>query len=537
MSKSRKADMNKANTAVSERLRSVVRSSENVPHLFRAQAKRTPDQVALTDGRRSLTYRELDDLTDRLAMGLSARGIGLEQVVGCWIHTSYETVVYVLSILKAGGAYLLLDAHLPQERVHYMINDAEPVGIVADRSIAERLAGDRPVWRVDELAAEARRAVGRPPEVGVRGDSLAYMAYTSGSTGRPKGVLITHGATVNHALAFGRLFELRPGDRTPLMAPQAFDMATEEMIPPLLSGCTLFDIPPSMTDMAQFSRDVTAQAYTILNIPAPLWHQWTVYLAQSGESVPASLRLLIVGSEKMYTRTYNQWRALPGAEAVRWVAAYGVTEATVTSTVFLPAGADDLRDEPIIPIGSPIDGVCIHVVGDDGAVVRQGDVGELHIGGMGVARGYHRLPHKTEAQFAADDYCSEADRRLYRTGDLVRQRPDGALVWLGRRDEQIKINGLRIEPAEIESVVQEHPDIEEAVVLFREASNGGSGRLTAFVEATSSRIVEPQEVRRWLGERLLPAMVPARIVVLREMPVNANGKLDRKALASMEQAQ
>jgi amino acid adenylation domain-containing protein len=501
--------------------------------LFTAQARRTPDVIAVVNHGNVFTYRELDLLTNRLACRLHATGIGPESIIGCWSSDSVSTVIQVLSVLKAGGAYLLLDPNLPADRLRYMIEDADPACVLGDELPPASLAGGRPILLMDCVTGEEpSTAAAATPDIQVAPEHLAYVAYTSGTTGRPKGVLIPHSAVANHAESFRQQFQLQPGDRLPLMAPIAFDMATEEILPPLISGCTLLDAPHRSPSMQEFTDDVLTSGYTILNIPAPLWHLWTAFLRDTGSSVPPTLRLVIVGSDKIYTSKLEEWSALPGADDVWWVAAYGVTEATVTSLLYLTAAQDDLSDEPLVPIGTSLDNVLAFVVRDDGGVAAPGDVGELYIGGAGLARGYRNLPAKNADRFV-DHHTGSADYRCYRTGDLVRQRPDGTIVWLGRQDAQIKINGLRIEPAEIEAMIHEYPSVHEAVVVFiPPAAADAAGRLVAYLEAEVDRQIEAVELWAFLAERLHPLMLPDQIVVLDHVPLSANGKIDRKALES-----
>jgi non-ribosomal peptide synthetase component F len=315
------------------------------------------------------------------------------------------------------------------------------------------------------------------------------------------------------------------------MAPIAFDMATEEMIPPLMSGCTLVDVPTSLQSMLEFTNDVISGRYTILNLPAPLWQQWTTYLYAAHLSLPPDVRLVIVGSDKIYTRTYRLWQSLPGADHIRWVAAYGVTEATVTSLFYITAATDNLTDEPLIPIGKPIVGVAAYVLREDGTPTVEQESGELYIGGVGLARGYHGLPEKTAEVFVPDHFSKTPGARLYKTGDLVRRRLDGNLVWLGRKDSQIKINGLRIEPAEIEAVIHEYPGVAEAVVVYKSSvgSRDNDG-LVAYVEPKPGVLPGKTKILAFLRTRLHPGMIPAHIVILPSIPLNANGKLDRKTL-------
>lgn len=502
-----------------------------IHEMFTRQAWRTPDAVALVGQHRTYTYTELDTLTNHLAMQLRGGGIRPESVVGCWARDSVSTVIEILSVLKAGGAYLLLDPNLPIERVRYMVDDTDPACILTDAAIPATVVGARPTLFVDHRCDHRMGEHLAGPVRAVRPDNLAYVAYTSGSTGRPKGVLITHAGVTNHATAFRDLFDLRPGDRLPLMAPAAFDMATEEILPPLIAGCTLIDAGHRMPSMEQFTDDVCIKEYTILNIPAPLWHQWTTQLETTGTSIPPSLRVVIVGSDKIYASRLQAWKNLPGAERVWWVAAYGVTEAAVTSLLYSSASAEDLIDEALVPIGAPLRNVTAHVVRDDGEPASEGEVGELYLGGVGVARGYQNLPTLTAQRFVADPSGSRFQSRCYRTGDLVRRRGDGCIVWVGRKDAQIKINGLRIEPAEVEAQIQEFPTVGEAVVVFASPPVAGdAGHLTAYVQGRDRRDVDTDALTAFLATHLHPLMVPREIIVVDRIPLNSNGKIDRTAL-------
>lgn len=507
-----------------------------IHEMFALQACRTPDAIALVGHHRAYTYAELNALTDVQATELHDAGVRPESVVGCWAQDSVSTVVQILSVLKSGGAYLLLDPQLPAERLRYMVDDADPACILADAPAPIGIVGQRPVLPSNAHVARGPDSRRRTPTAAVRSENLAYVAYTSGSTGRPKGVLITHAAVTNHACAFRAQFDLRPGDRLPLMAPPAFDMATEEILPPLVSGCTLLDAAHRAPTMEQFTDDVLTSRYTILNIPAPLWHQWTTHLRFTDTSVPPSLRLVIVGSDKIYTSKLQEWKALPGADAVWWVAAYGVTEATVTSLLYLNAGEEDLADVPLVPIGSPLSNVTAYVVRDDGELASPGESGELYLGGVGLARGYRNLPEKTAERFVRDPFDPAPQSRCYRTGDLARTRADGSLVWMGRQDSQIKINGLRIEPAEIEATIQEFSTVAEAIVTFLPPIEvGDPGRLVAYVESHEHRDIDTDALSAFLAARLHPLMVPDGVVILERIPLNAHGKIDRAALETVSE--
>jgi len=501
-----------------------------IPDLFTDQATRTPDAIALVEGRRTWTYGQLEASTNQLAHALQQRGVGPEVVVGCYLPSPAQLVRHLLAILKAGGAYLLLDQQLPAARLRYMLTDAEAALVIHDGVLPALVsAGVEDAVSIERLAAEAAHAPTTPVICGVHPDNAAYLAYTSGSTGRPKGVVITHGGTVAHARAFKKMFALSPADRVPLMAPAGFDVATEEIVPALLAGCRVIASTPVQDDMAALTHEIRSRNYTILNFPASLWQRWTEHLHYSGQAVPPTVRLLITGSESIHTRTLHEWLQLPGARQVQWVAAYGTTEATVTSSVYLDAAEDDLSREPLVPIGKPIPGTDFHVLDQDGQPVPDGTVGELVIGGLGVARGYRNLPAITRQAFIRDSFSGRPGARLYRTGDLVWRRPDGNLSWIGRRDSQLKLHGLRIEPGEIEAVLRTYPGISSAAVTLRR-NDDGRDELAAYVTPRTGHGLDVAALTEHARVRLHPLMMPTRVEVLAALPLTVTGKLDRHAL-------
>ena len=504
-----------------------------IHELFSRQAAATPERIALVDARADWTYAYLDQLTNRLARRLNDAGIGPEVTVGCYLHNPAEIVVHILSVLKAGGRYLLLDPQLPPARLRYMVTDARPALIVHDAPLPPKVTQTgTATLGAHQLGADAAHLSAAPLINATTPDTAAYVAYTSGSSGRPKGVVITHGATVAHARAFIDLFGLEPGDRVPLMAPAAFDVSTEEMIPPLLAGARLIASTSQHDDLGALTREIARRRYTILNLPAPLWQLWTEHLQDTGQAVPPGVRLLIAGSEKIHTSTLREWLRLPGARAVQWVAAYGVSESAVTSSFWCGAGTDELGDEPLVPIGGPIAGTRLYIVDTGGQLVADGTTGELLIGGLGLARGYLNLPELTRQKFAPDPFTSIPGARIYRTGDLARRRPDGAVVWVGRLDSQIKLRGLRIEPGEIEAILTEHPDVSTAVVALHPTPAGTTGReqLVAYVVPRAGRALNLGHLDQHVRARVPTLMVPAHYEVLTGIPLTATGKLDRRSL-------
>lgn len=508
-----------------------------IHELFERQVSEAPESVAIIDGDVSMTYAELDERADRIARSLRQLDVGPEVIVGCHLGRSAAVVPLILAVLKAGGMYLLLDPLSPARRLAHIVGDAQPALVVTDCPVPAELAQIMKkvvTPRQLDVAAATPNARGPRVDPGVRPDNAAYIAYTSGSTGRPKGVVITHRSTVNHCVDFAQRFKLDAVDRVPIMAPIAFDVATEEIIPALIAGSALIVSPSRHDDMREFNDEIIQRRYTVLNIPAPLWHEWTEYLLAARLPVPPSLRLVIVGSDKIYTSHFQDWKRLPGASEVDWVAAYGTTETTVTSSFYTTAWDDDLSDEPCVPIGRPIDNVRLHIFDERGRPVRPGVAGELHIGGLGVARGYHKRPDLTRQRFVPDPFSERPDARLYRTGDQARAWPDGTVVWIGRKDLQVKIRGLRIELGEIEAVLTEHSAVSEAVVVMGQRCLADREKLlVAFVTLRPGASASSEELRGFAAAHLHRHMVPARFVELPSLPINANGKLDRRLLEDL----
>jgi amino acid adenylation domain-containing protein len=499
--------------------------------LLSQQAKKTPNAIAMIDGGVTVTFRELDERTDKLAAILQQKGVGPEVVVGCYLSRSSAIVVCMLSILKAGGAYLMLDSQLPEKRLSFMIADAAPRLILADMALPDGV--DHVGVAVYDLGVLQKRAKGSAPPIKkeVQPDNMAYIAYTSGSTGQPKGVIITHRSTVNHTCSVKKIFQLVPSDRVPLMAPIAFDVVTEEVIPPLLSGSTLIVSTASHTDMAEFTAEIVAERYTILNIPSPMWHTWVEYLAVNDIEIPPSLRLVLVASEKILTKVFNVWKGLKNASNIHWVAAYGTTETTVTSTFYLTAWDDDLTGQPNMPVGLPIANSALYILDETGEPVSGTEVGEIYIAGDGVARGYQNLPDKTKQVFLKDPFSPEPGARMYKTGDQGRRLDIGGFACLGRKDYQVKINGLRIELGEVESVLSAYPDVHDAVVVVRQHDDfEESKELVVFYTTSNKKTVTPTALKKYAAARLHPQMVPNDYYHIPKFPLTVNEKVDRRAL-------
>ncbi|MEO0707913.1 MAG: amino acid adenylation domain-containing protein, partial [Cyanobacteria bacterium J06649_5] len=364
-------------------------------------------------------------------------------------------------------------------------------------------------------------------EVEITEENLAYVIYTSGSTGNPKGVMVRHQGVVNHAIAMATAFEMTPSDRMLQFSSMSFDIIVEELYPTLITGAALVLRPEEIaTSLSAFLKFTAAEKITILDLPTAFWHELVGGLVRmSGKALAESIRLVIVGGEKASRAIYAQWFELVG-EYPRWLNTYGPTETTVTATLYDPvaAGFDGTKE---LPIGQAIAGVTTWLLDNNKQPVSPGTPGELYIGGPGLARGYLDLPEKTAAAFV--DHPFKEGARLYKTGDIVQTLPDGNLEFVGRADFQVKIRGFRIELSEIERRLEEHPNVQQPVVLARE-DVPGQKQLVAYVVASNESTLQASELQAFVGETLPSYMVPSAIVPLSALPMTTNGKVDRKAL-------
>jgi non-ribosomal peptide synthetase component F/acyl carrier protein len=355
------------------------------------------------------------------------------------------------------------------------------------------------------------------------------VIYTSGSTGEPKGVMLTHRGLVNHNVAVARLYGLAPGDRVVQFCSIGFDVSVEEIFPTWETGATLVLRPDDAPVLGRAWLEwLRRTGITVLNLPTAYWHEWVRDLERLGEQVPESVRLVIVGGEKALGSAYEAWLRV-GGDRVRWLNAYGPAETSILATAYEPpAGAGAPKDgDP--PIGRPLANTVVHVLDDEA-----GDgVGELLIGGVGVARGYLGHSELTAEHFVPDVFDGDEGGRLYRTGDLARLLPDGNLEFVGREDDQVKVRGFRIECGEVESVLTRHPAVAEAAVVSREDVPGDK-RLVAYVVPRGAAPPGPSDLRRFLSDQLPRYMVPSAFVAIEALPMTANGKVARDALPAPE---
>ncbi|HLM73374.1 MAG TPA: amino acid adenylation domain-containing protein, partial [Polyangiaceae bacterium] len=422
-----------------------------IHHLIDEQARRSPDAVAVRDGQKTLTYRELTERASQIAHYLHKLGLKPGERVGISMPRSLALAAGVLGILKAGCAYVPLDPAYPTERLSFMVSDAGLPVILSDETIAPRLRGtgakivalDAPVSEIDQQPKGG-------PEDGASHDDIAYVIYTSGSTGTPKGVLTPHRALVNHAVLTADAFDIGPSDRVAQFSSISFDAAVLELFPTWMHGGTLVMRPDDVLAPPLLKRWIEAEGITAMFLTTSFWHAWVNALAESGEAPPSCLRLLIVGGEKASRASFDAWQEATGGRT-RWINIYGPTETTVFVTYCDPASEAPLWPGQDVPIGRRVANTSLYVVDANKKPVPVGVPGELYVGGMSVAKGYLNRPELTAERFIDSPF--QPGDRLYKTGDRVRFLEDGSLEFLGRVDRQVKIRGFRVELQEIESVL------------------------------------------------------------------------------------
>jgi amino acid adenylation domain-containing protein len=491
--------------------------------LFAAQVVQTPDAEAVVLGQQRLTYRELDERTDRLGRFLRDQGARAETVVGLCLERSIDMIVGLLAILKAGGAYLPLEPDLPPARLELMLKSAAPVLVLTQRSLAGRLpAGVAVVYVDDERAATDAR-----PDVldaRIRPAHLAYVVFTSGSTGVPKGIMVDHRALHERAAAKTEIYGFGPGDRILQFTSLAFDAAGAEIYPALLAGATLVIHPsPKWTSPQELLNDCRAFGISGVMLP-PVFLQLLVdTLAASGERIDW-LKYFITGGESIPVSRLAAFARL-NPHKPRFVYAYGPTETTIAATVYLPPMDPELIERlGKVPIGRPLPGTGAHILDDVLRPVPDGEVGELWITGSGLARGYIGDPALTAERFVACPFGPAPGARMYRTGDLARISADGELEFAGRVDNQVKIRGFRVDPGDVEAALALHPGLGPSIVVARE------GRLAAYCVPRAGVRTTSREVRAFLSERLPEYMVPPSFILVDALPLLPGGKVDLSSL-------
>ena len=486
-----------------------------VHELFERRAERSPDAVAVVAGHLEMTYRELNQRANQLAWYLLKRGVGPEIPVGLSIDRGSGMVIALLGILKAGGAYVPLDPRLPDDRLSFMLSDAQPRFVLTEQKLQRGVFGADPILLDSDWEFIAQESKENPDKK-LSPQTLAYVMYTSGSTGKPKGVPIEHGSIVNLLRSMQNEPGLNRDDVLLAVTTLSFDIAGLEIYLPLISGARL--VIASSEDVVDGNRlrDLLNESrVTCVQATAATWR---LLLAAGWQGSP-DLKILCGGealapelAKELNVRANSVWNV------------YGPTETTIWSTVYRVTG----REESTIPIGRPIANTSIYILDSHHNPVPVNIAGEIYIGGDGLARGYLNRPELTAERFVAHPLLPNQSPRLYRTGDLGRFRANGEIEYLGRVDNQVKLRGLRIELGEIESVLASHATLREAVVIV--TGEAEQQRLSAYVVTDGMAAPAAGELRRYLRTKLPEHMVPAGYWRVERLPLLPSGKINRAAL-------
>jgi amino acid adenylation domain-containing protein len=494
-------------------------ATKSIAQLFEAQTQLAPNAVAVIEGTKHWTYKQLNQQANQLARQLQNAGLCAGQVVAISLDRCFALVVAELAILKCSASYLPLDLSAPEERQLFMLNDSGAVMIISNDGLNVPSAAT--ALRIDINALNDSSLELDNLDCFDNGDSTAYIMYTSGSTGQPKGVKIAHRGISRLVINNGYL-PFSADDRVAFAANPAFDASTMEVWGPLLNGGSLVVIDKAaFLQPQQFAQVLLEQQITVLFITSALFNQY----AHTIPEALAQVRYLLTGGERGDVSSFA--KVLQAGGNNHLIHCYGPTETTtfaITHRVTdIPEGAKS------IPLGKPIANTSIYILDSVGQPVPVGVTGEIYIGGAGVALGYLDRPELTAERFLADPYATEPDALMYKTGDLAYWRTDGCIEFVGRNDFQVKIRGFRIELGEIEARLAAHPELHEVLVMAREDQQGEK-RLVVYYSGAET--VHAEVLRQWLSDSLPDYMIPAAYVKLSALPVNANGKVDRKALAA-----
>ena len=499
---------------------------------FERIAAQNSSAVAVKIGDEQIAYGELNSRANKLARVLRKSGVKRGSVVALCLDRSIEMIVGFLAVLKAGGAYLPLDSSYPAEHLAMICEDASPTAVLTQSTHVKKLPKS-----AGSVICLEKNGGGLESEDGrdLKGESAlsdpAYIIYTSGSTGKPKGVVVTHANVGRLLSATKNWFEFGFNDIWTLFHSYAFDFSVWETWGCLLTGGRLIIVPYWVTRSPQDFYSLLAQEkVTVLNQTPAAFYQ-LIQVEESGFMKGLALRLVIFGGEALNFASLAPWFERHGDHEPQLVNMYGITETTVHVT-YRPLTAADASDQRSL-IGSPIPDLRIYLLDDKQRPVPPGVIGELNVGGAGVAQGYLNRPELTSERFRADPFAADSGARMYKSGDLGRLLNNGDIEYLGRMDNQVKIHGYRIELGEIEAALAQHPGVQQTVVIARK-DGGGPTKLVAYVVAKQGVKLSGTELREHLEKRLPGHMIPFAYVNIEAIPLTVNGKVDRAQLPAPE---
>ncbi|MEM1391734.1 MAG: amino acid adenylation domain-containing protein [Cyanobacteria bacterium P01_H01_bin.150] len=500
-----------------------------IHQLFEEQVEKTPDAVAVVFEEQKLTYKQLNQKANQLAVHLRSIGVKPEVFVGICVERDLDMVVSVLAVLKAGGAYVPLDPDYPQERINYILDNAAVEILITKTSLTERLAtNETKLVLLDDNQFASTVNCFNPVNT-TKPNNLAYVIYTSGSTGKPKATMIEHRGCVNHCYAMIDTLDLKDTDTIAQTAPIGFDISVWQILTMLLVGGKVSVIKNEIIqDPSRFFEEIEAQEITVVQVVPSLLAIMLDICDHSGVLKLSHLRWLSVTGEAFTANLMHWWfKYYPSIPLLN---AYGPAECSDDVTLYPICDGENpqLLNSNTIPIGRPIANTQIYILDTHLNPVPIGVAGELYIGGSGVGRGYLNRPELTSEKFIQNPFDNSKSKQLYKTGDLARYLSDGNIEFLGRIDNQVKVRGFRIELGEIEALLNTHPQVNQAAIIVREDTPGNQ-RLVAYI-VSSSDSLNSAELRPYLLSKLPEYMVPSAFVLLESLPLTPNGKVDRKAL-------
>lgn len=493
---------------------------KNIIEWFYKQVEISPDNRAVVFNNQSISFKELNDQSNRLANYLIRKGLKPDQLIGICIERSIEMITAVLAVLKAGAAYVPIDCNYPSKRIHYIISNAKISTMITMHGLSERFSDDgtNNIY-LDTESEEILKEDVENVYTNILPENLAYAIYTSGSTGNPKGVLITHEGLMNLVYAQIQRFKISKTSRILQFASFSFDASVSEIFTSLLSGAELHLIRnEELLSGITILNKIKNEKITNCTLPP------SVLKVLSKDELP-SLEVVVSAGEACSKEIILNW-----ANGRKFINAYGPTESTVC------AACHEVKTIPnsnIIPIGKPIDNIKIYILDNHLRPVPIGLQGELYIGGIGLARGYQNRPDLTAERFIPNPFSNSEGQRMYKSGDLAKYLPDGKIVFLGRIDNQVKFRGFRIELEEIEAHLNEHPNIQHSLVLARKAKNGEQ-KLVAYYVTTKMTNGQDLALKKFLHKYLPDFMVPSTFIKLDKFPLTPNNKIDRKALPEFQ---
>lgn len=507
---------------------------KTICHLFEAQVQKSPEALAVFYEEKTLNYSDLNRKANQLAHFLISKSVGPESIIAVACDRSPEMIVAIMGILKAGAAFVPIDPSAPKDRLEMILQDVQAPFLLTQSWQGDRLAG-MPTMLIELDRLDLDGIPSENPPLQSKPHHLAYVIYTSGSTGRPKGVMIEHGNLMNFICWFKDVFPATEKKGSLLHSPIIFDMPIPTLFQPLITGNYLHIIPQEFDPLSIVEAFKRGKTYSFIKLtPSHLRLIEAQYDISQLEQITDAL--IVAGEELKYVHLAN-W--IPQTKNLKVYNEYGPTETTVGCSLYPISLQDQYR--PKIPIGKPVWNTSFYILDEMQNPVPIGDLGELYVGGDGVARGYVNREDLTAEKFIPNPFMTEEDRqnnrntRLYRTGDLCRFLEDGNVDYVGRIDHQVKIRGYRIELGEIQSLLLDHPHVHEAIVVAPQ-NEFGESRLVAYYVLRESDAVSPEELRHYLQDQLPTYMIPSFFVPLGAMPLTPSGKIDRKSLPQPEQS-